>query len=67
MKEIAFVINNITPRSLLIIDELGRGTSNMEGMAIAWAVAEYLLSLPAYTMMGRTALSVTQQRLTTED
>lgn len=34
----------------MLIDELGRGTSNREGMAVAWAVAERLLSSSAYTL-----------------
>ncbi|GKY95414.1 hypothetical protein MPSEU_000502900 [Mayamaea pseudoterrestris] len=43
MKETAFICKNATPKSLILLDELGRATSNEEGMSLAWAVAEYLL------------------------
>ena len=43
MKEAAYICENITPRSLVLVDELGRATSNEDGVAIAWAVAEHLL------------------------
>lgn len=43
MKETAFICNNATDRSLVLVDELGRATSNEDGVAIAWALAEYLL------------------------
>lgn len=43
MKETAFICNNATPRSLILLDELGRATSNEEGMSLAWSVSEYLL------------------------
>lgn len=63
MSEMANIINNATNRSLLIIDEIGRGTSTFDGLSIAWAVLEFISST---SKCGAKALFATHYHELTE-
>ena len=52
MMEVANILRNATDRSLVILDEIGRGTSTYDGLSIAWAVAEYVSKLKCKTLFA---------------
>jgi DNA mismatch repair protein MutS len=62
MVETANILNNATCKSLVILDEIGRGTSTFDGLSIAWAVAEYLHDTPE--SMARTQFATHYHELT---
>jgi DNA mismatch repair protein MutS len=62
MNETANILNNATRRSLVLLDEVGRGTSTFDGLSIAWSVAEYLHDTPA--VAARTLFATHYHELT---
>lgn len=52
MNETANILNNATSRSLVVLDEIGRGTSTYDGLSIAWAVAEHLVRINCMTLFA---------------
>ncbi|CAN7132284.1 unnamed protein product [Brassica rapa subsp. narinosa] len=52
MRETAFIMQNVSNRYLIVMDELGRATSSSDGLAMAWSCCEHLLSLKAYTVFA---------------
>ncbi len=62
MIETANILNSATPRSFILLDEVGRGTATFDGLSIAWAVAEFLLTEP--DRRARTLFATHYQELT---
>jgi DNA mismatch repair protein MutS len=62
MLETANILNNATPQSLIILDEIGRGTSTFDGLSIAWAVTEFLHNNPQVS--GKTLFATHYHELT---
>eukprot|EP00923_Selenidium_pygospionis_P007855 GHVN01013359.1.p1 GENE.GHVN01013359.1~~GHVN01013359.1.p1 ORF type:complete len:612 (+),score=79.86 GHVN01013359.1:770-2605(+) len=60
MKESAFILQRMSDRSLILIDELGRGTSQTDGFSLCWAISEKILRTSAYTLLASHYQAVTK-------
>ena len=59
MREIHYILQNCDPTSLIIIDELGRGTSCEEGVGLCYAICEHLIATQAFTFFATHFLELT--------
>ncbi|HJQ96772.1 MAG TPA: DNA mismatch repair protein MutS [Candidatus Polarisedimenticolaceae bacterium] len=66
MQETANILNNATDRSLILLDEVGRGTSTFDGLSLAWAIVEHLHDAPAREGFGARVLFATHYHELTE-
>jgi len=60
MRQLSFILQNANSKSLVIIDELGRGTSNIEGLSLCWATCEELVQKGSYTLIATHFLKLTR-------
>lgn len=58
MKEVNYILRNVTDHSVVLLDELGRSTSNIDGIGIAWAVSEELLQKACFVLFATHYMSV---------
>lgn len=60
MKEMSYILKNVTPKSLVLIDELGHGTGVEEAVSLCWAISEKLLQSKAFVLFATHFLQLTR-------